>query len=357
MIILLTQSLRFLELIIDSGASGSVFWVLTALALPRFFEVILPLALVISTIFIYNRMNMDSELIVMRASGLSPMHLARPALVVATVVTIILLGITTWLAPVSLAGMNQMRQVIKAQYSTLLFREGVFNTIGKNTTVYIRHRTKEGEIEGILVYDSRPELKNPVTILAKRGVIVTTDEGQQVLVYDGSRQDFDPKTGALGRLDFERYTIDLPDSAGAVRQRWQEPNERTFAELLTPNTNIKRDMENKHNFLIEAHRRIVSPFLALSFTILALVCLLLGPTNRRGQTRRIILAVAGVILIQGLYLGTYNLAVKNIWGLGLMYLLVFGPMLGGLFLLSGFSENLRQKILYPRKVTMNSGTV
>jgi lipopolysaccharide export system permease protein len=71
-IIMLTQSLRFLELIINSGASGLSFFALTFLALPRFFEVILPIALMIGTVFIYNKMTADSEMVVMRTSGFSP---------------------------------------------------------------------------------------------------------------------------------------------------------------------------------------------------------------------------------------------------------------------------------------------
>lgn len=41
-IIFLTQSLRFLEIILESNTSGGSLWLLTLLALPRFFEVILP---------------------------------------------------------------------------------------------------------------------------------------------------------------------------------------------------------------------------------------------------------------------------------------------------------------------------
>ena len=37
MVIMLTQSLRFLELIINSGASSFSFFALTFLAMPRFF--------------------------------------------------------------------------------------------------------------------------------------------------------------------------------------------------------------------------------------------------------------------------------------------------------------------------------
>ena len=56
LIIMMTQSLRFLELVINSGASSSSFWLLAVLALPRFLEVILPIAFMIAGIFVYNRM-------------------------------------------------------------------------------------------------------------------------------------------------------------------------------------------------------------------------------------------------------------------------------------------------------------
>lgn len=347
-IILLTQSLKFLELIINSGASSSAFWTLTFLALPRFFEVILPIALMISTIFIYNRMSSDSEVIVMRAAGTSPMGLARPALALAVVVTIILLVITTWLAPVSLANMHKLRLVIKAQYSALLFREGVFNEVGDDLTVYISNRTSNGELEGLLIHDSRAELPAPVTIVAKRGVIVTSDEGQQVLVYDGSRQDFNAKTNALNRLEFERYSIDLPEQT-AVRKRWKGPDERTFWKLLNPNEANPLDVEYKEKFIIEAHKRIVGPFLALGFTAIALCCLLLGPISRRGQASRIFVAVFAVTLLQSLYLSVFNLADKHILGLVALYIIVFLPLGLSLFALSSYGEKMRHRIMYRSK--------
>ena len=62
---MLTQSLRFLELIVESGASTWSFWILTFLNLPRFFEIIVPIGLATSVIFILNRMTVDSELSVL----------------------------------------------------------------------------------------------------------------------------------------------------------------------------------------------------------------------------------------------------------------------------------------------------
>lgn len=327
-VIFLTQSLRFLELVINAGASGSAFWMLTLMALPRFFEIILPIALMAGIIFVYNRMTADSELVVMKSVGLSPLQQARPALLLAGLVTLILMLVTTWIAPVSLSSMHQLRQVIKAQYSVMLFREGVFNAVIPGLTVFVRDRSSTGELQGLMIHDTRDAGEGAVTILAKRGNLLATPTGQQVLVYEGTRQSLNRKNGSLNRLNFERYTIDMPE-AGPVRQRWQEPDERTLWELLHPATNDERASQSRGEFRLEIHRRLISPLLAPCFAIISLCALLLGPLERRGLTRRIIWAVGLCILIQGLFLGAFSLAKSNVAGLVLMYLLVLGPMIAG----------------------------
>ena len=310
-IIMMTQSLKFLELIINAGASSKAFWVLVFLALPRFFEVILPIAFMIAGLFTYNRMIGDSEVIVMRAAGKSPLQMAKPALIFGLIVTLLLLLITTWLAPVSLSNMQKMRQVLKAQYSTLLFQEGVFNEVGRNLTVYINNRNDKGELEGLLIHDKRAENPAPVTIIAKRGVVVATDEGQQVLVYEGSRQDFNKKNGALNRLDFARYSIDLPESA-AVKNKRKKPDERTFFELLNPDLQKSNDAKNRYAFIAEANKRIVGSLLPLTYIGVVLCFLLLGPINRRGQAYRIVAAIISILILQSLFLGGSNAAGNSI---------------------------------------------
>jgi lipopolysaccharide export system permease protein len=87
-IIFLTQSLRFLELVIEAGASSTSFWILTLLALPRFFEVLVPIAFMGAVLFVYNRMSIDSELVVIRATGKSPLSLAKPVLILSIFMTL-----------------------------------------------------------------------------------------------------------------------------------------------------------------------------------------------------------------------------------------------------------------------------
>ncbi|MCK5384072.1 MAG: LPS export ABC transporter permease LptF [Alphaproteobacteria bacterium] len=344
LIIFLTQSLRFLEIVMNAGSSGHTFWIITFLALPRFFEVILPISLMIATLFVYNKLTLDSELIAIRGMGRSPFDLGKPAMALGLIMALVLWGITMWGAPISLARMQQMRQELKAEFSNFIFKESVFNPAGKGLTVYISEKRNDGELLGLMIHDTHDPTKLPSTVLAKRGMIVSTPDGHQVIVFDGSRQEYNPVTATLQKLAFDRYTIDLPENK-AVSKRWAEPDERTINQLLRPDKDNVRDLENMHEFNVEIHRRFTSPLLAMGFPLIALISLLLGSVDRRGQAKRIAAAIIIVILIQGLFLASYNLARNNNFGLILMYVLSFVPIGLGLFFLDSRSENTRQKLM------------
>ncbi len=71
-LIWLTQSLRFVELIVNRGLSPFVFLRLTVLLVPSFVAVILPITIFVVVQFVYQRLAGDRELTVMRAAGQSP---------------------------------------------------------------------------------------------------------------------------------------------------------------------------------------------------------------------------------------------------------------------------------------------
>ena len=333
-LVLLTQSLRFLELIVNSGASAWSFWGLTMLALPRFFEIIIPIGLMASTLFVYNKFTLESELVVLRALGFSPWRLAKPALWLAFLFMMFMYFCVSWLSPVATAAMQRSRVDLKAQMSTLLFREGIFNQAGKGLMVYLRERGKDGELKGLIIYDGRDPKKPAATIIAKRGILVATDKGQQVIVYEGARQDFDIKAQVLKKLNFDQYTIDLPDEEGSTDTRWKEPEERTLVELFHPNLKDADDRKARHEFRIELFKRLAVPLMVPAFTILGLCFLLLGPVDRRGQSKRIMAAVVIMVALQVLFLAFYNLAKHSVAGIPLMFLVPLAPIFFGLAFLA-----------------------
>ena len=77
-IVWLTQSLQFLQFVINKGLAIGAWLKLTMLLLPWFISVILPAALFLVIVFVYNKLTMDRELVVAQAAGISRVGLARP---------------------------------------------------------------------------------------------------------------------------------------------------------------------------------------------------------------------------------------------------------------------------------------
>lgn len=321
-VIWLTQALKLLEIIITSNAPLGTFLELVFLSLPKFLEVVLPIALTAAVLFIYNKMTMDNELIVLRASGVSHYRVARPAIILSALVSLLLLTLTTWLTPTAHANMLQLRQIAKTQYTGFLLREGVFNTLPGGLTVYMRQRNSDGELLGLLIHDARKKDEPPATITARKGRLVLSESGPEVQIFDGMRQQVDAETHALSRLGFESYTLGIEGFEQKTGRRVREPDERTLLELLRPDPKEKIPQIFLSQFNGEAHKRLTLPFLAIDFALIALTCLLAGPFDRRGQTRRVLFAIVAVVTVQSVYLGLTNWARHSTAAIPALYLLV-----------------------------------
>ena len=86
-VIWLSQSLRFVDLIVNRGLPILTFLQLTVMLMPTWLSVVLPIAAFAATVFVYNRLTNDREMVVMSAAGISPTRLARPALLIAVLTT------------------------------------------------------------------------------------------------------------------------------------------------------------------------------------------------------------------------------------------------------------------------------
>ncbi|MCE2510177.1 MAG: LPS export ABC transporter permease LptF [Alphaproteobacteria bacterium] len=331
-VIWLTQSLRFVDLIVNRGIDLAAFASLTLHLLPTYLIIVIPIALFASVLFTYNKLIVDSELIVLRAAGLRPQTLAGPAIVLALMLTVLCYSITLYFLPHSYREFKDLQFLFRHTHSAVLLREGVFNSLGEGLTVYVRERAGNGELFGILMHDSR-DPEQSVTIMAEHGKFVRTDTGPKVILINGNRQEVDDATSRLQLLYFDRYTVDLGDLGQAPGYRWREPRERYLPELFFPESSYD-DQNNKGKLIAEGHQRLISPFYNLSFLFLALACLLSGDFNRRGQAMRILTAVGLAIAVQFLGVGLNNLAAKMPVTIPLMYLNALLPIAFGYHVLA-----------------------
>jgi lipopolysaccharide export system permease protein len=344
----LTQSLRFVEMIVNRGLGIGMFIYFTALLLPNFLTIILPVALFSVVTFVYSRLNMDRELPVMRACGMSNWAIARPALMLTFVVMCAAYALNLYFVPKSYQLFRELQWELRHSASHLLLREGAFNELGQNVTVYVRERTQEGQLLGILVHDESDK-ERPITLMAQRGALVEVEGSARVIMFEGNRQLVDKTSGKFSMLYFDRYTHDVPIQSGGGGQRVPEARELMVPDLLNPEKNelIAEHDYGKH--IVEGHQRLISPFLGLSNALAAVMFLTAGQFSRRGQGRRIMLAVAGVIALQVASLGMANVAAKNLDLIPLLYIATLLPIPVCSFFMSWHKKQNPKQVIKERQ--------
>ena len=338
-VVWLSQSLRFIDLIVNRGLPLPTFIYLTILLLPTWLSIVMPIAIFASSLYIYNRMLVDREIIVLVAAGLSPWRLSSPVVLVSLIVTLLCYSMTLYFIPVSYQAFKELQFKIRHNYTDILLREGTFNAVGKDITVYIRQRNLKGELSGIIINDERNSLES-ITVMAESGALSVTEKGPQVFMRNGNRQSRNTKTGQVGLLYFDSYTVDLSGLNSMSQRAWKDKNEYFVHELLNPRNEAENSKRYK-KFIAEAHYRITSPLLALVLPILGLAVLLKGEFSRRGQSLRICSAVIVAGLVECTVLGSKFFVAQNAMLIPIMYGTVAAPLAIAFVSLISYPSNFK----------------
>lgn len=336
-VILLTQSLRLLDLVINRGQSAPTFLYLTLLILPGLLVIILPIAFFFGTLFTLSRLNGDSELVVMASAGFSRRQLAVPVFIAAGLVMIITWVCGLWLMPAGQRALNAKVVDIRADISAALLNEGEFDVPAPGLTVFIRQLGNDGQIRGILVHDSR-DIRRPVTYLAERGVLAQTPQGARLIMLDGTVEQSAKGGSQLSVLKFQRYVINLDQFAGPTHVNRRQASERYLGELLNPKEpNLSQRTRNA--YLAEAHNRLSQPLYCIAFALIALATILRGRRQRGALAVRLTMAS---LAAAGLRIAGYGVTGPASDHPALLVLFYLIPVLGAgvaLMVLAGYSPS------------------
>ena len=340
----LSQSLRFVDLIVNKGVPATTFGYLTALLFPSLLMVILPFALFCAVLFAYHRLGVESEITVLKAVGLSNLQIAAPCLLLAAIVTLVVYAISLYFMPLAFRNFRDLQQQIERDFSYLLLQPGVFNSPTRGLTVYVREHRADGSLAGIVVHDERRR-KLPVTMMAEEGTLVRGDEGPIFIMERGNRQELDagdPDNPSLSILHFERYTLDLAANASPPGERSPKPKEQYVHELLDPPQSLSEARRNGR--IAEAHKRLTWPLNALVFPLIGLAALLSRDFDRRGPWQSLLIATGGVIVVQALGMAIGSLAEQHLALIPLLYVATIAPAVVCLAVIIGPRQRRRMRV-------------
>ena len=306
----LGKSVQLIELMVSRGLPAYVFFKLILNSLPQIIPTLLPVITGLSVFFVYTRMQTDRELVILQSSGHSNVELIKPVVLFSLLLTFLSGFFTIHQAPLSNKNFKILLYTIKNDYSTTLLQEGMFNTIGKDFTIFIKQNNKEG-LHNIFIHDTR-DAKRPTTLIAKKGNIINTDSSTKIFLRNGSQQ-FQSQNKKLSILYFDEYLLNIiQDKDNSIFSRWKSPAERTMYELLNPDKNSLDDIKNSQAFKAEVTARFAMPLNVLFFSILILSFILTQKFDRVENVSRTIKILSLIVFLQVLSILSSNVSIRFI---------------------------------------------
>jgi lipopolysaccharide export system permease protein len=295
-VIWITQILRRIDIITNQGQTTLAFLAITGRLVPILMLVIAPIAIVIAVCYALNKLNGDSELVVMSSAGMAPRRVYRPVLGACVLVAAFVAFISAYFAPLMQRQMNNDLAKVRTDVVANLVRPGAFTSVERGLIFHIRDRIGETQFRGIFIDDHRNEEEH-TTIVAEYGQIVQRPEGAFLVMRDGNIERRRPKERDPTIVVFQQYAFDLTRLAQAP-QNVIGLREMYLWELLFPAPDNAALRSSEAQFRAELHERLLAPIYPLAFGVIAFAVLGFPRTTRQSRAVSLIAVIAGVAALR-----------------------------------------------------------
>lgn len=334
-VIWLITSLRLLDLVINRGQSAPTFLYLMLLELPSPLATIMPLAFFFAGLLTLQRLAADSELVVMASAGFSLRQLAMPVLAAAVIVMTLTYACLLYLAPLGQRALNAKLGDIRADMAGALLNQGDFNAAAPGLTVFIHRLSNSGEMQDILVHDSRDRVR-PVTYIAAKGILAQTPTGPRLIMMDGTVENSAQAGAQLQVLHFQSYTLNLDQFSSPTRDNSRKLSERFLGELLwPPEREVNQRLRDQYH--AEAHDRLSQPLYCIAFALIALAVVVRGRRQRGSVAMRLGAAILAAVGLRVIGYGIVGLAQRHPPLVAALYLLPLLGTAGAILTLAGYT--------------------
>jgi len=283
--------IRFLfqsaEMIIRRGLPVAIVGKLLLLTLPNIVVLTLPMALLFGTLIAVGRLSSDSELIAMRACGVSLLTLYRPILLLSGVLTILNTVLMVYVLPWGNNSLQELRLEIMTQTVSQQIEPRVFYEEWEGKVVYVFEVPPGSKRwKGVFLAEAIPASENNQITVADWGEILVDQAGERLVLrlYNAIRHKVDlnsPDRYEISRhkrldLVLEDQFISGQKAKLSVSKGVRELTLGELRDLLRDPATIP---EQRNLARVEIHKKFSIPVACLVFGLFALP---LGINNRRG---------------------------------------------------------------------------
>lgn len=348
-ILMMNQIFEFIPFLQSTGVELNYIFRMILYSLPPVLMISVPVSLMIGIYAGISRLSADSELIVMRASGVSLSYFFKPVLLVASVVAIFVLIQTFYLGPVGVRNLEELKYNMLKKQTRLNLTVQQINRFFGQKLIYIFEK-EEDLFKGIFISDWSATPESSV-IEAKTGHIYLDDETHKIVfrLNDGKIHS-KPGEDKYRITDFDRLEYDLtPPKTNQSNlpgrfYKNKSPDESvldtelTIDELYQEMHRHPPDSKEYFEYSDEFHARFVTILSCICFAIFALPMGIYNP--RSPKAGNIVYMVFVLIIYFLIYAQMRAMVTRGAMSPLSLYLALIFVVLNGLFRYIKINQNI-----------------
>ncbi|WP_299404430.1 LPS export ABC transporter permease LptF [uncultured Roseobacter sp.] len=295
----INRAVVLFDRLISDGQSALVFLEFTALGLPKLITTVLPISAFAATVYVTNRLNNESELTVMQATGSSPYRLARPVLAFGVIVFLMSSTLQHVLLPLALGQLSEREAEISQNATSRLLTEGAFLHPSSAVTFYAGEISEDGVLRDVFLSDGRkPE--EGVIYTAAEAYLIRNQDLTTLIMLDGMAQRLSTESNRLATANFQDFSFDISSLVRNDASPIQIARNMTTPELMMSYKDLSKDTGQSAGHLAEEfHSRFAEPLFCIVAAMIGFTTLLIGGYSRFGVWREVVIAFGLLLLING----------------------------------------------------------
>jgi lipopolysaccharide export system permease protein len=293
--LLLERLIRLLDLFANRGGPLTLILKMLGNLVPHYLAIAIPAAFFVGILYATLRLSNDSELDVMRASGLSLRRLAAPMMVMAVVLTVASAIILGFLQPYTRYAYRALVYLVtETSWNSAIERGAFFSGFG-GKTILIGDIADGGRTLKRVFIQETDEKGNNIALTAQTGELRNDPKAFSLtlVLRDGVRVDSKPDGTGGKASTFKESSLPLEVVAPEPFRTERKESELSLSQLIRAHVEEWPGL-GRDDILAELNYRIVRTLTVLFLPLLAIP---MGLSSRRQPTGvRIVVGIAILII-------------------------------------------------------------
>jgi lipopolysaccharide export system permease protein len=271
----LVKLIPFLNFVLDLNISFGDFFRLFSYLFPNMFLYTIPMAAMLGVTIGFARLSSDTEILALKASGVSMYQIIPPVLLVTALIALLTSYFSIKLIPLSELAMKQLTYTLMKEKITKGIKPHVFTEALGDVVVYVDGIDKDTDNwDKVWVSDMR-HVQLPTVTMATSGNMTSNinDMNVSINLNNGSLHRSEHLDAQI--VEFKHYQINIPlNPPNSKATRTKQKDILGMSELLaawrTAPTKTDHEVREKRKLLIEFNKRLVLPAGCLLISLLGL---------------------------------------------------------------------------------------